>query len=348
MFTINSSLCEVEYSIDLETIDVDVMEYIFFKIRENRENPSDTITIGYSEIKKRIGRYQKNDYIQSLKRLDGITITTNQKSQHPSDKYKFNFIIEKKNFKVGMDDKIFILFHQPKSYNMYHQHYVYGFKEKYSKLFYKFIIRYRKLVGKSIYVNSDVLMKILNIHTDKPFYKIQSDIFKSSVKKINKDTNLNILFEKDSIEYKNETEIVKYKVTIKSYKKEEGEDEVKGKDLKSNKVSKLKSEYEARLDEWIKDLKDGVEDYDKNSNKIPMIGIYNPISHLPIYIDDDYRLTNLWDYYSNNSSKTMDTINRWIKNEEFDYGVEMVDQYPNKLGKLCLLPQSEIKKRGFI
>ena len=58
MFTINSSLCEVEYSINLKNIDVDVMEFIYFKIRENRNNPSDRLTIGFSEMKKGIGRHK--------------------------------------------------------------------------------------------------------------------------------------------------------------------------------------------------------------------------------------------------------------------------------------------------
>ena len=35
MFTINRGLCEIEFkNINLENIDVDVMEYLWFKIRE--------------------------------------------------------------------------------------------------------------------------------------------------------------------------------------------------------------------------------------------------------------------------------------------------------------------------
>lgn len=44
MFTINRSLCEIEFeNINLENIDVDVMEYLWFKIRERFENPTNNI-----------------------------------------------------------------------------------------------------------------------------------------------------------------------------------------------------------------------------------------------------------------------------------------------------------------
>ena len=69
------------------------------------------------------------------------------------------------------------MFGKSKSFNSYHQHNIYQFNEKYSKLFYKFLVGYKFLIGKSIFVRSDVLMKILNIHTDKSISKIQSDIF---------------------------------------------------------------------------------------------------------------------------------------------------------------------------
>lgn len=81
MFAIHSSLCEVEYSINLENIDVDVMEFIYFKIRENRNNPSESLTIGFSEMKKGIGRYKKQSFIQSLKKLNGVTIINECTSQ---------------------------------------------------------------------------------------------------------------------------------------------------------------------------------------------------------------------------------------------------------------------------
>ena len=65
------------------------------------------------------------------------------------------------------------MFGKSKSFNSYHQHNIYQFNEKYSKLFYKFLVGYKFLIGKSIFVRSNVLMKILNIHTDKSISKIQ-------------------------------------------------------------------------------------------------------------------------------------------------------------------------------
>lgn len=345
MFTINSSLCEVEYSINLENRDVDVMEFIYFKIRENRNNPSDTLTIGFSEMKKGIGRYKKQSFIESLKRLNGVTITTNVKSENPSKKFRFNFIIEKNSFKVELDEKIFKLFYKPTSYNMYPQHYVYNFDEKYSKLFYKFIIRYRNLIGESIFVDSDVLMKILNIHSDKPFYKIQSDIFYSSVNKINEKTNLNISFEKESIEYKNDTEIVKYRVTINSYKKDDKE--VKGEDLKrKRKEKKQKSESEMRLDKWINEYKEELK-FNTTSSQIPLVGIEVDDGY-PIYIDDEYRLTNCVDKpFTNSPQKTLEELNNILQNGG-DVKVIYNVGFPKNLSKVCLLSESELKRRGMI
>jgi len=167
MFTINRSLCEMDFSIELENIDVDVMEFIFFKIRENRNHPSEYITIGFSEMKKGIGRYKKDSYISSIKRLDGVSITTNQKSENISKRYKFSFTInsDNKSFKVGLDEKIFRLFDKPKLFNSYHQNYLYNLNTKYQKLLYKFFVGYKFLIGKDIFVKSDMLKKILNITT---------------------------------------------------------------------------------------------------------------------------------------------------------------------------------------
>ena len=343
MFTINSCLCDASYSINLENIDVDVMEFVFFKIRENRNNPSNTLTITFSEMKTGIGRYKKNDYIESLKRLDGVVVTTNQKSEELSKRYKFNFTIQKYDFIVGLDEKIFKLFHEPKSYNMYHQHYVYQFDEKYSKLFYKFIIRYKNLIGKSIFVKSNVLMKILNVHTQKSFAKIQYDIFYSCKDKINERTNLNISMDKECVSYENETKIVKYKVTINSYKK--GENEMTGRDLKNKKFTKQKSEAEKRLDKWIDDRKSEFE-FDAESKQIPFLTIEIE-DELPLYIDDEYRLTNIHDYYTSTASETLDKLNELLSNGNSVKVIYNVG-FPKTLSKACLLSQAELRSRGKI
>jgi hypothetical protein len=345
MFTINRSLCEMDFSIELENIDVDVMEFIFFKIRENRNHPSEYITIGFSEMKKGIGRYKKDSYISSIKRLDGVSITTNQKSENISKRYKFSFTInsDNKSFKVGLDEKIFRLFDKPKLFNSYHQNYLYNLNTKHQKLLYKFFVGYKFLIGKDIFVKSDMLKKILNIHNDKPLSEIQSDIFQYSQNVINQKTDLNISMKKECIEYKNNTEIVKYRVTINSYK----DDEMKGNDLKNGKSNK-KSDVEKRLDSWIKNLKSEICDIDISSKQIPMVVLKNSITNLPIYIDNEYRLRDIFTVFTNTPSKTMDTINKWIENDEFTYDVMMMDGYSKPFEKVCLLSEEELKRRGMI
>jgi len=343
VFTINRGLCEVEYeNINLENIDVDVMEYIWFKIRDRFESPTDSIEIGFSEIKKSIGRYAKDSFISSVQRLDGVSIVTNQKSYNPSQQYKFNFRIsnDKKYFVVGLDKRIFELFDKPKSYSEYHQNHIYQFNEKYSKLLYKFLIGYKLLKGKSIFVESDVLMKVLNVHSEKPMRKIQSDIFYSSVKKINAKTDFNITLKKEAVIYKNDTEIVKYRVTVNGWKRS---DDMKGSYLKRKK-SKGKSDTERKIDKWIGECKDEY-DYDEQSSKIPFIGITNGNNN--IFINDDYLLTNNIDFYSDTPMKTIDEMNKKQHNG-YEIGVIYLDGFPNKLSNVCLLSSTELRKRGMM
>ncbi len=349
MFTINRSLCEIEFeNINLKNIDVDVMEYLWFKIRERFENPTNNIEIGFSEIEKGIGRYSKDSFISSIQRLNGITIITNIKSKKPSKRYKFDFTLSenKKSFKVEFDEKIFVLFDKPKSFNSYHQQNIYQFNEKYSKLFYKFLVGYKFLIGKSIFLGSDVMMKILNIHSDKPINKIQYDIFISSINKINKKTDLNVSLEKEFVEFENESEIVKYRVTINSYK---GDTDMKGNDLKRE-TSKKKLDDEKRIDKWINYLKsefDGKFDT-TNTNKIPIVILKNKITNLPIYIDGEYRLTDLFNYFTKTPLQTLNKLNEWIVNNELSYEISWLDTYSKQYEKICLLSQSELKQRGLI
>jgi len=349
MFTINRGLCEIEFkNINLENIDVDVMEYLWFKIRERYETPTNNIEIGFSEIKEGIRRYSKDSFISSIQRLNGITIITNIKSNKPSKRYKFYFTLseDKKSFKVEFDEKIFVLFGKSKSFNSYHQHNIYQFNEKYSKLFYKFLVGYKFLIGKSIFVRSNVLMKILNIHTDKSISKIQSDIFKSSVNKINEKTDLNISFDKECVEFENGLEIVKYRVTINSYK---GDTDMKGNDLKRE-TSKKKSDYEKRIDKWINNIKsefDGKFDT-TNTNKIKMIeSKTNSVSSLLKIKTDEILVTK-----TEKGNKLTDidiiAINEWIENDDYNYDISWVDTYFKTFEKVCLLSQSELKQRGLI
>ncbi len=348
VFTINRELCEVEYeNINLENIDVDVMEYIWFKVRDRFESPTDSIDIGFSEIKKSIGRYAKDSFILSVQRLDGISIVTNQKSYKPSQRYRLNFRVsnDKKSFSVELDKKIFDLFNKPKSYNEYHQNYVYKFNEKYSKLLYKFIIGYKLLKGESIFVESDVLMKIMNIHSDNSLSKIQSDVFKSSVKKINDRTDLNISLDKECVTYKDQTEIVKYRVTINSWRN----DNMEGNDLKWKNKKKRKSNESQRIDKWIEDIKSEFDVNDYDETKIPMVVLRKYKIDYPIYIDNKYTLIDTHSYtYSDNPTNTLIELNEWINDDILKYEVRLENEYKKEYQKMCLLSEEQLKQRGFI
>ena len=208
------------------------------------------------------------------------------------------------------------------------------------------MVGYKFLIGKSIFVRSNVLMKILNIHTDKSISKIQSDIFKSSVNKINEKTDLNISFDKEYVEFENGLEIVKYRVTINSYK---GDTDMKGNDLKRE-TSKKKSDYEKRIDKWINNIKsefDGKFDT-TTTNKIPIVILKNQITNLPIYIDEEYRLKDFFNYFTKTPLQTLKKINEWIVNDELSYEISWLDTYFKTFEKVCLLSQSELKQRGLI
>jgi len=348
VFTINRGLCEVEYeNINLENIDVDVMEYIWFKIRDRFEYPTDSIDIGFTEIKKSIGRYAKDSFISSVQRLDGVSIVTNQKSYNPSQQYRFNFRVSnnKKHFVVGLDKNIFGLFDKPISYSEYHQHHIYQFNEKYSKLLYKFLIGYKLLKGKSIFVESDVLMKVLNVYSENPMSKIQSNIFYSSVKKINAKTDLNITLEKEAVIYKNDTEIVKYKLTVNDWKRS---DEMKGSDLKRKKT-KGKSNEVQRIDKWIENAKSEFDVNDYDETQIPMVVLRKFKIDCPIYIDNKYTLIDTHGFpYSKNPMDTLIQLNKWISDDILEYEVRLENRYKKEYQKMCLLSEDQLKQRGVI
>lgn len=349
MFTINRSLCEVEFSdIDLKSRDVDIFESVWLKIRENYQNPTDNVCIGFAELIKGVGKYKgkKDDLIESVKSLDGVAIITNQKSTDPSRRFKFNFTLfpNKEGFRVSFDEKLFRLFDEPRMYNEYQQGYVYKLGTKYSKLLYKFLIGYKLLKKKSIYVYGDQLMAIMNVHSDKPVSKIQYDVFKKSVNEINVRSDLNISLEKECVEYKDDKKIVKYKVTINSYKS--GGD-MNGGELRRVKA-KRRTDTEKRIDVWIEDVKGEIGDVDKETKKIPVVRIKHKISHLPIYIDSEYRLRDAFDVYAHTPHKTLDKLNEWIDSDELDFDVWMNDGYSKDFEKVCLLSSDELKARGHI
>jgi len=187
----------------------------------------------------------------------------------------------------------------------------------------------------------------MNVHIDKPLSKIQSDIFQSSIKKINQKTDLKLSFEKQGVIYKNGTEIVKYKVGIKNYKES---DDMKGNELKWNKTkTKEKSISEKEVDNWLDDFKSNYDVSDYQSEEIPMICLKNKNIDWPIYVDDKYRLIDTHNFpYTNNASETMIKIKEWNVSDEIEYDVWQVSVYTKSIEKVCLLSEQQLKQRGLI
>jgi hypothetical protein len=358
MITINRSLCEVDFEdTNLRTIDVDVMEFVWCKVRENYNNSTDVISIGFKEIRKGIGRYTKDKFLKSVSRLNGIRIVTNQKSNNPSQRFTFNFSVskDKKYFNVSLDRDIFKLFDEPKSYNEYHECYVYQFDEKYSKLMYKFFVGYKSLIGKSIFVESDTLLKIMNVHSDKPMSKIQYDIFQSSVKKINAKTDLNISLEKEEIVYKKGNEIVKYRLKINRYT---GNIVEKSRDSKEKKwIVRMKTNEEVRIDRWLDEEKyryksdldeelNGLEKNDHRSKLIPMISLFYEDSDDPLYIDNEYKLKDQTDVYCNTPTDTLNGLKKLV-GDGWDFDIWWKDGYSKEFEKMVMLSKEELRMRGY-
>ena len=347
-FTINRSLCEIKFiDTDMKNIDIDIFEYVWFKIRENYNHPIDNFTIKFTELSKNIGKYknQNKSLIKSIERMKKITITTNMKSTENQTKFTFNFSVFKieckqKGFKVEFDEKIYKLFDKPKSYNSYYQNYIYNLNTKHSKLLYKFIIGYKLLPQKSIYVKSDVLIDVLNIQSDKGLSYIKSYFIDKSIVDINKKTDLKISIEKIGYEFKNEVEIVKYKIIIDEYKRNNMKVEL-------TKRKKGKSEFEIRIDDWLKDMKSDLDITDVDGT--PIFVIYNEnISSHPIYIDNEYKLTDSLDYFTDTAQKTLKMLNEWVKSGELNYGTDTIINYNKNFTKVCLLSKSELKRKRLL
>ena len=215
-FSINRSLCEIKFiDTDMKNIDIDIFEYIWFKIRETYQKPTNNFTIKFTELTKGIGKYKKQNLSlkESIERMEKITIKTNMKSTDNQRRFTFKFSLFRvkdkvKGFRVEFDEKIYKLFDKPKSYNQYQQNYVYNLNTKHSKLLYKFIIGYKLLSQKSFFVRSDVLVDVLNIKSDKGMSYIKSYFIDKSIKEISEKTDLEVSIEKVGYEFKNEVEIV--------------------------------------------------------------------------------------------------------------------------------------------
>ena len=337
-FTINRSLCEVEFvDKDLKGIDVDVMEYVWVKIREywlsyqksEYSPPNNYVEIGFSEIKKYIEKHSKNTIIKSVKRLGNLTIVTNQKSFDPSNTYNFTFSIleNNKSFKVDFDNDLFKLFDKPKKYCKYDQSDIFQFKEKYTKLLFKFLIGYKKfgVMKKKMFINEDVLMKILNIHSDKPMSKIRSDIFQSSFNKIRENTGLDVDLIKDSSVFKNGSEVIKYIVKFIGY--EDGE--------------------EHGINQILYNIKKDYKDEVFDNGKIPVFYLRHDEEDDNFYIDDSYNIVGVYSrvHKTKSVSETYKLFNEWYDSKKLGVRIDYLDNFPDFMKKQCLMSKDELKKR---
>ena len=109
------------------------------------------------------------------------------------------------------------------------------------------------------------------------------------------------------------------------------------------------SDSEQEINDWIEDVKsDYINSININNSEIPFITIQNKISNLPIYIDNKFKLTNGYEFFTNTPVETLQTINNWIENDEIKIVIHNLDGYPKEYGKFCLLSESELRRKGKI
>jgi len=338
-FTIHRGLCEIEFiDKDMKNIDIDIFEYVWFKIRENYNNPIDNFTIKFTELSQNIDKYknQNKSLIKSIERMEKIKIRINIKSMKKQKKFTFRYKIfsigeRVKGFIVKFDKKIYKLFDKPKSYNGYYQNYIYYLNTKHSKLLYKFIIGYKFLLQKSFYIKSDTLLTIMNIKSDKSLSYIKSYFIDKSINEINKKTDINISIEKCGYEYRDDMEIIKYKIIINKYTKRRKE-----------------SDYKGKIDDWLDKIKEEIS-LSENDNDIPiLIFRQKEMSDSLIFINNNYELETIHNgIITHHPKETVEVLNEWIYNESYEEIIYSIKNYNESFRKVCLLSQSELKRRGF-
>jgi hypothetical protein len=93
-------------------------------------------------------------------------------------------------------------------------------------------------------------------------------------------------------------------------------------DVINKRINNIKSEFDGKFDTT-------------NTNKIPIVILKNKITNLPIYIDGEYRLTDFFNYFTKTPLETLNKINEWIKNDDYNYDIWWVDTYFKTFEKVC-------------
>ena len=96
MLSYNRSLCELEFKNKFLTeMDVEIFEYVWMKIRDNFNTPTNKLIINFKDFNKFTEKHrnQNQRLKESVKRLGDITVITNTKSNKPSEEYNFKFSV---------------------------------------------------------------------------------------------------------------------------------------------------------------------------------------------------------------------------------------------------------------
>jgi len=117
-------------------------------------------------------------------------------------------------------------------------------------------------------------------------------------------------------------------------------------DNEMERITATKEEKE--IDKILDKMKSAYDVSEYQSKQIPMINFKNINSGLAVYVDNEYRIRDPFNFYTENAEETINKINEWIENNTFDYDVMMMDGYSNHFEKVCLLSEDQLKQRGVI
>lgn len=205
----------------------------------------------------------------------------------------------------------------------------------------------------------------------------QKDRFENIINQINDVTDIKITYEVVGKKKKTYKFKIKNKVNLKSTSKKKKEEintdimekskkkiqQMKNKGKKfdnedgylqtiyKNELEKSKpSKSQTELDEFIDRIKKQFEGkFDKNGVKIPTFCFYySEYSNLPIFINNENKLTDNYNVFTSNSLQTLNKINEWIENNDYNYDIWWLDTYFKTFEKVCLLSEEELRSRGMI
>lgn len=201
----------------------------------------------------------------------------------------------------------------------------------------------------------------------------QKSLFEGIRDQINEQSNIRFSYETVR---KEKQKLYKFKINYLSKKEDVSEDvpnaEVmekskqqlqqmkdKGKQIR-NEEGYLRTIYESEMkklevadekveiDRILSDIKSEFVVNGSTDKQIPTIEISNPISHLPLHIDEDYRLADPFKKYSDSPKETLKMLNDWDDCDELFWKLVMRDGYDKDAKKMCLLTDQQLKQRNLI